>query len=413
MTLKYFMFLCYLALLSMLAFIATDMYLPAFKAIESSLGASSSQVAMSLTSFLAGLALGQLLYGPLVQRFGKRNSLLGGLALFALATVSIGFSDNIIMLNCARFFQAIGVCSAAVIWQALVVEQYDAKDSQRIFSNIMPLVALSPALAPILGAKVLGHLGWEAIFFILAATATALMALTMVLVKPANEGTAKAEEKVAYKTFFNNTGYLGNVFIYGACSGAFFAYLTLWPIVMEQHGYEADAIGLSFIPQTIMFIVGGYASKLLIRRVGSEMTLKLLLALFGLCVLAIALATLVFKAQTIYPLLIAFSVLAAANGAIYPIVVNSALQHFSQCASKAAGLQNFLQITLAFGASSLVAVWATAGETAIAWGILGCSVLVFAGYKLRQFAGWSQVRAGFTKPDPARLALRAEETPKD
>lgn len=167
------------------------------------------------------------------------------------------------------------------------------------------------------------------------------MALTMVLVKPANEGASKAEEKVAYKTFFNNTGYLGNVLIYGACSGAFFAYLTLWPIVMEQHGYEADAIGLSFIPQTIMFIVGGYASKLLIRRVGSEMTLKLLLALFGLCVLAIALATLVFKAQTIYPLLIAFSVLAAANGAIYPIVVNSALQHFSQCASKAAGLQNF------------------------------------------------------------------------
>ncbi|MGL5408744.1 MAG: MFS transporter, partial [Shewanella sp.] len=118
---KFFVFLFYLAMLSMLGFIATDMYLPAFKAIEGSFSSSPSQVAMSLTCFLAGLALGQLLYGPLVNKIGKRYALIVGLIIFALASLFIANSDSILMLNTARFFQAIGACSAGVIWQAIVV----------------------------------------------------------------------------------------------------------------------------------------------------------------------------------------------------------------------------------------------------------------------------------------------------
>ena len=127
---KFFIFLFYLALLSMLGFIATDMYLPAFKAIESSFNSSPSQVAMSLTCFLAGLALGQLIYGPLVSKLGKRYALILGLGIFAASSVAIANSDSILMLNIARFFQAIGACSAGVIWQAIVVEQYDAEKAQ-------------------------------------------------------------------------------------------------------------------------------------------------------------------------------------------------------------------------------------------------------------------------------------------
>lgn len=409
---KFFAFLCYLALLSMLGFIATDMYLPAFKAIEGTFSATPSQVAMSLTCFLAGLALGQLLYGPLVNKIGKRWSLIAGLVLFTIATVFIASSDSILMLNTARFFQAIGACSAGVIWQAIVVEKYDTEKAQGIFSNIMPLVALSPALAPILGAAILNHFGWRAIFISLCVIAFLLVLMTWCFVPNEEKKSVSKTAAVSYLHMLKNPRYLGNVIIFGACSGAFFAYLTVWPIVMEQHGYQATEIGLSFIPQTIMFIVGGYASKLLIKRIGAQPTLNVLLSIFAVCVLAIVVFTLLWSTSSIFPLLIAFSILAAANGAIYPIVVNDALQQFSDNAAKAAGLQNFLQISIAFGASSLVAVWASLGEVAIGWGILACAILVLVGFKVKSMRKFSDVTAELVKPDPARVGINASNVAK-
>ncbi|MCL1038005.1 Bcr/CflA family multidrug efflux MFS transporter [Shewanella submarina] len=402
---RYFLFLFYLSLLSMLGFIATDMYLPAFKAIESSFGSSPSEVAMSLTTFLAGLACGQLVYGPLVNRIGHRNALFAGMALFCAATLVIANSDSIMMLNTARFFQALGACAAGVIWQALVVEQYNSEEAQGIFSNIMPLVALSPALAPIIGAFVQEHLGWRAIFLALTGVGILIIMLTAVLVPApkAKSETTEVAKKAGFMDIIKNTRFLGNVIIFGACSGAFFSYLTVWPIVMEQNGYAAAEIGLSFIPQTIMFIVGGYAGKILIKKVGNEKALQALLVLFALCVAGIVTVTLLIDVATIFPLLLIFSVSAAANGAIYPIVVNNALQQFSNDAAKAAGVQNFLQISMSFGASSLVAMFAASGDKAIGWGILTCAVGVAIGYRLQS------AKQRMVMPDNARAAMFCDE----
>ena len=406
---KYYVFLAYLALLSMLGFIATDMYLPAFKAIEDSMATSPSQVAMSLTFFLAGLALGQLLYGPLVERFGKRNSLIFGLVLFSVASFSLSVSDSMLVFNISRFMQALGACSAGVIWQAIVIEKYDASKAQSVFSNIMPLVALSPALAPILGAFILESMGWESIFVTLTCMSVAMILLTVWFVPSETKAVNHEKKEISYLKIFKNTKYLGNVVIFGACSGAFFSYLTVWPMVMEQHGFDATAIGLSFIPQTIMFVLGGYASKTLIRKVGAEKALTVLLSVFGLCSLAIVVVTILITGLSVFPLLAVFSVLAACNGAIYPIVVNGALQQFPENAAKAAGLQNFLQISLSFGASSLVAIWATSGEVAIGWGIMICSFIVFIGYKLRNHNNWQEVSENIVMPDPARIAINQDD----
>lgn len=406
---RVYLFLFYLALLSMLGFIATDMYLPSFKSIEGTFNASTSEVAISLTTFLAGLAVGQLLYGPLVHRIGKRHALLVGLSLFMLASAAIANSDSMMMMNIGRFFQAIGACSAAVIWQAIVIEQYPADKAQEIFSNIMPLVALSPALAPIAGAFILNSLGWRAVFVSLGVIAALLIVMTYVFVPKKRPNTHSKTPDIRYQALFGNTRYLGNVIIFGACSGAFFAYLTLWPAVMEQYGHAATEIGLSFIPQTIMFIVGGYSSKLLIRKFGAAFSLNALLLFFGLCVAAIFISSVLLESQSVLPLLIAFSLLAGSNGAIYPIVVNNALQQFSANASKAAGLQNFLQISIAFGASSLVASWASAGDNAIGWGILGCSVLVALGHGIKRHDSWKQIGEQFNFPDPARVARTAKK----
>ncbi|MEZ9141250.1 MULTISPECIES: purine nucleoside transporter PunC [unclassified Shewanella] len=406
--LQYFILLGYLALLSMLGFIATDMYLPAFQNIADSFSTSLNNVAFSLTTFLAGLALGQLLYGPLVEKVGKQKALIIGLALFAAASGAIVASESIVMLNIARFFQALGACSAGVIWQAIVVEKYDAEKAQKIFSNIMPLVALSPAVAPLIGASIVSNFGWRAVFITLVIIALLLIVLTKWLVA-AETKQAEVQESISYKSILKNTHYLGNVVIFGACSAAFFSYLTVWPSVMIKYGYEAQAIGLSFIPQTIMFIVGGYMSKVLVKKLGAPTALKYVLALFFVCVAAIAIVTLVMKIESIYPLLIAFSILAAGNGAIYPIVVNNALQQFSKNATKAAGLQNFIQIGMAFGASSIVALLAQYAEMTIGLGVTLSAVGVYLGYLLSKHDNWTSVKQCFVKPDPARISAYADK----
>lgn len=168
-------FLVWLAGLSVLGFLATDMYLPAFAAIQADLQTPASAVSASLSLFLAGFAAAQLLWGPLSDRYGRKPVLFIGLTIFALGSLGMLWVENAATLLILRFVQAVGVCAAAVIWQALVTDYYPSQKVNRIFATIMPLVGLSPALAPLLGSWLLVHFSWQAIF-------ATLFAITVVLI---------------------------------------------------------------------------------------------------------------------------------------------------------------------------------------------------------------------------------------
>lgn len=140
-------FLVWLAGLSVLGFLATDMYLPAFAAMQQDLNTSAASISASLSLFLAGFALGQLFWGPLSDRYGRKPVLLSGLAIFAAGCLGMLWVHNATLMLALRFLQAIGVCAAAVTWQAMVADYYPAQRTNRIFATIMPLVGLSPALA--------------------------------------------------------------------------------------------------------------------------------------------------------------------------------------------------------------------------------------------------------------------------
>ena len=162
------MTLVWFACLSMLGFLATDMYLPAFSLIQDEFATTQQYIGLSLSIFLLGMALGQIVYGPLSDRIGRIKVLVSGMLLFSLASLLAAFSANFETFLVARFLQALGACSAAVIWQSVVIDRYSGKVSERIFATIMPLVALSPALAPILGSVLEGQFGWRSIFVVLA-----------------------------------------------------------------------------------------------------------------------------------------------------------------------------------------------------------------------------------------------------
>lgn len=372
-----FGFMLYLAGLSMLGFLATDMYLPAFSAMQISLMTSPGMISASLSIFLGGFAIGQLLWGPLSDRIGRKPVLLLGLTLFAVGCLGVIWVENVRALLALRFLQAMGVCTAAVTWQAIVVDRFSADVAKKTFASIMPLVALSPALAPLLGAWVLNHFDWEAIFALLTAVAALLLIATFTLRenKPAEH---KSAEKAGFGTLLKSRVYSGNVMIYAACSAGFFAWLTGSPFILSDMGYSPGVIGLSYVPQTIAFLLGGFGCRLLISKVDGNKILPWLLTGYGLSVAGLFCVAM-FTDAGLVSLLIPFCFMALVNGAIYPIVVANALMPFPANTGKAAALQNTLQLGLCFLASLLVSAFIAQPLIATVTTMLSTLLLVVLG----------------------------------
>ncbi|WP_250143987.1 purine nucleoside transporter PunC, partial [Escherichia coli] len=278
-------FLVWLAGLSVLGFLATDMYLPAFAAIQADLQTPASAVSASLSLFLAGFAAAQLLWGPLSDRYGRKPVLFIGLTIFALGSLGMLWVENAATLLILRFVQAVGVCAAAVIWQALVTDYYPSQKVNRIFATIMPLVGLSPALAPLLGSWLLVHFSWQAIFATLFAI-TVVLILPIFWLKPTTKARNNSQDGLTFTDLLRSKTYRGNVLIYAACSASFFAWLTGSPFILSEMGYSPAVIGLSYVPQTIAFLIGGYGCRAALQKWQGKQLLPWLLVLFAVSVIA-------------------------------------------------------------------------------------------------------------------------------
>ncbi|GAB2929620.1 purine nucleoside transporter PunC [Hafnia psychrotolerans] len=376
-----FGFMLYLAGLSMLGFLATDMYLPAFSTMQTKLATTPGLISASLSIFLAGFAIGQLLWGPLSDKLGRRPVLITGLMLFALGCLGMIWVENIYLLLALRFLQAIGVCAATVSWQALVVDRYSPDVAKRTFATIMPLVALSPALAPLLGAWILNHFDWEAIFTLLLIIGVLLLIFSFRIRETQKKIVGQEAGRFSFLNLLTSYVFSGNVLIYAACSAGFFAWLTGSPFILSDMGYSPGIIGLSYVPQTIAFLVGGFGCRLLISKIEGNRILPWLLAGYALSIVALYLVA-TFTNATLITLLIPFCLMALVNGACYPIVVANALMPFPTSTGKAAALQNTLQLGLCFIASLLVSAFIAWPLLATVSVMLGTLVLVALGFMM-------------------------------
>ncbi|MDG2739203.1 MFS transporter, partial [Vibrio parahaemolyticus] len=184
------------------------------------------------------------------------------------------------------------------------------------------------------GVVLADNFGWHSIFITLTLVGVFLVFATMA------QKDEKAEIKQTsmssdIKALLSSKKYLGNVFMFATASAAFFAYLTGMPEIMAQLGYEAKDIGLSFIPQTIAFMAGGYLGKVGVRKFGDEKVLRQLIGLFSVAALMIFIAS-QWELSSIWPILAPFCLIAVANGALYPIVVTRALASAQQSPATAA-----------------------------------------------------------------------------
>lgn len=381
-------FMFYLAGLSMLGYLATDMYLPAFGAMQQELQTSAGAISASLSIFLAGFAIAQLIWGPVSDKLGRKPVLLAGLGLFAIGCLGILWVETASQLLILRFIQAVGVCSAAVSWQALVVDRYRDGKANRVFATIMPLVALSPALAPLLGAWLLNHFSWRSIFVVLLVVTLLLLIPTVRLKernKSVNEKNQQSITTISFWQLLKSPVFSGNVMMFAACSAGFFAWLTGSPFILGDMGYGPDTIGLSYVPQTLAFLLGGFSCRSALTRIKGNTLLPWLLAGYSASMIALYfIATL--TTPSLVSLLIPFCIMALVNGACYPIIVANALMPFPANTGKAAALQNTLQLGLCFIASMLVSAFVSRALLATVTVMLSTVVLALLGYSIHCYA---------------------------
>jgi DHA1 family bicyclomycin/chloramphenicol resistance-like MFS transporter len=172
---KNFYLILMLGLLTAIGPFSIDMYLPAFPDIAKGLNASVAQVTLSLSSFFIGISAGQLLYGPLLERFGRKKPLYAGLIIYLLASVGCALATSVNALIVFRFLEALGGCAGLVTARAMVRDLFDVKQNARIFSSLMLVVAVSPIIAPTVGGYVTALFGWRFVFLILIIVALVII----------------------------------------------------------------------------------------------------------------------------------------------------------------------------------------------------------------------------------------------
>lgn len=225
-----------LAALSALSAAAVDMYLPAFPAVASSLKISAGQVQQTLTIYLVGLGLGQSLYGPLLDRFGRRPPLLVGLSLFVIGSLLAAFAEHIQVLLLARFLQALGAAAGLVASRAIVTDSYDAQSAARVYSMLAQMMMIAPITAPTLGSLILLYGDWRFIFWLLSAFGILCLLFTLRLLPeslPLEQRITLSARSVVrnYSVQLSQSAFMFYTLASGFSFGCLFIYVTTSPFI--------------------------------------------------------------------------------------------------------------------------------------------------------------------------------------
>lgn len=291
-----------LGLLSMIAPFATDMYLPAFPELADDLAVSPSVVQLTLTVFLVGLALGQLLFGPLSDRLGRKPPLIVGAVVCALASVGAALAPNAELLLGARFVQGLSGAAGVVIARAIVADVFHGPRAASVYSLLGVIVGIAPVAAPLFGGLLAEPLGWRGLLWVLAALTVAMLAAAVALPETAPRDqavrgmptTPSSVQKVSARTVLLRRGFLGHALIVMFGFMALMAYISASPFVFQElMGLDERGSGLLFALNSVALMTSSTVNARVVPHRGPRSMLRLGLSVLTLAVSALGLLVLV------------------------------------------------------------------------------------------------------------------------
>jgi DHA1 family bicyclomycin/chloramphenicol resistance-like MFS transporter len=340
--------------------LSIDMYLPSLPTIQDELATSATAVQLTLAAFMAGLGLGQLAYGPLSDRFGRRRPLIVGVVLYVLASAACAFAPSIEWLIALRFLQAVGGASGPVIARAVVRDLYKGREVARVLSLLMLVMGAAPILAPILGGWVLGFAGWRAIFTVLAVIGVVALVFSVVVIPRTSPHAGHAGSPGSLGT--NLRAVLGDRrFIFATLAGGFsqsgmFAYISGSPFVfMEIHHVSPDRFAWLFGLNALGLIAASQINRRLLSRFSPAriaLAAALVMVLAGTVLVGLG-VTGTGSVPTIAPTLFLFI---TSLGFVGPNMTALALENHGARAGVASAVLGAVQFATSAGASSLVGV---------------------------------------------------------
>ncbi|SDK56994.1 MFS transporter, DHA1 family, bicyclomycin/chloramphenicol resistance protein [Nocardioides sp. YR527] len=378
-----------LALLSAVAPFATDLYLPAFPAMVTDLGTDATSIQLTLTAFLVGVAVGQLAFGPLSDRIGRRTPLLVGAAVFVVSSVAAVFAPTVELLVVARLVQGLSGAAGMVLGRAIVSDRAEGPAAARAMSLMMVAGGVAPVVAPLAGGFIAGPLGWRGVLTVVLAIAVLMLVAVLVVVRESLPPTRRAELRVARAEQGSVVGdlrsrsYVGHTLAFAFGFAVMMAYISASPFLyQEMMGLSEMAYGMLFGLNAFALMIVSAASANLAGRVDVRrmVGLGLTVSLAGTVLfLVIALAGL-----PVGLLAVAVFVAVAPLGLVLGNATALALESVPRAAGSASAILGALQFGLAALVSPLVSIGGESAAVPAAFvmvtaAVIACTAFVLAG----------------------------------
>jgi DHA1 family bicyclomycin/chloramphenicol resistance-like MFS transporter len=359
---RYFKLILILGALTALGPFSIDMYLPGFAGIAKDLNTTVANVAMTLSSYFIGISAGQLLYGPLLDRYGRKKPLFIGLLVYILASLGCFFVQDIDTFIGLRFIQAVGSCAATVASVSMVRDLFPVRDIPKVFSLLMLVVGLSPMLAPTVGGYVTAAYGWHMVFLI-------LMFIGIVILFAAQFGlpnsyTPDSSISLKPKPILLNFGivlkepqFYTYAFTGSIAFSGLFTYVAASPILfMDVFKLDAKTYGWIFAFMSLSFILASQLNSVLLKWFSSEKMIYGALVTQSVIVIAFLICSindLLGLYETIAMLFLFLACLGISN----PNTAGLTLAPFTRNAGSASALMGAIQLGLGAFASFAVGVF--------------------------------------------------------
>jgi DHA1 family bicyclomycin/chloramphenicol resistance-like MFS transporter len=365
---------------------AIDMYLPALPNIGREFAAPARDVQLTLAVYFVGLALGQLLYGPISDRMGRKGPMLFGLGLFTAASLGCALAPNIWVLVACRFLQALGGCAAIVVSRAIVRDAFPVQDAARVFSLMTLVMGVAPILAPLAGAGLLAVASWHVIFLAIAGFGTltfALAAFGLPETRPATRRQAEAPASLAedLRHLLKDRHFLGYSLAGGMAQAGMFTYIAGAPFVfIELHQLSATTFSWIFGINAMGLIVASQANAWLLKRRDPHGLLRRSVMAPGAFGLALTAAAATGAGGT-WGLLVPLFGFVASLGFVQPNATAAALEQHGRRAGFASAVMGAMQFALAAIASAMIGRMHDASALPMALVMATCGMLAFFAHR--------------------------------
>lgn len=372
-----------LAGLSAAGTLATNIILPAFPRMGAELGLTGAQLGLLLSSFFLAFALGQLVVGPLSDRFGRKTLVLGGLSIFVAGSLTAALADSLLWLVAGRVIQALGACAASVLARAIARDLFQGEALGKALSLTMIAGAVAPGFSPLLGSVLVDLSGWRMSFVFVAFCAAALALLYLRRVGETHPVEARSELALSsvaatYRSLIADSRFLLPALSVSMVLGGLFSFFAAAPgVLMGQIGLTPLQLGLSFAATVLIVFAAGLLAPRLARRYGDRTV-----GFAGLIAFATgALAMVVVAAQpTYWTFTGALAIVLFGMGLINPRGTAIALQPFGRQAGSASALLGFLQMGSAAIGSTLASAMPFSPSISLAIVMMTASILALAAF---------------------------------